>query len=126
MKNEEVADPTRCNLVDWARIDALRNGTPGSEERVRQLIGIFLETSRKSVTKIRSLGRVGRSEEMGKALHKLKGGCGTVGARRMFILLRTLEAENESDRTEPMDPLLEQLELDLLHTGEMFELRGLR
>jgi HPt (histidine-containing phosphotransfer) domain-containing protein len=89
--------------VDWPRLASLGDGSPGGGDRVRRLIDLFLSTGRESLEAIRRAHREDSRDDLERALHKLKGACGTLGATVLFRLVGSLESQfrNPDPGTEP-------------------------
>jgi CheY-like chemotaxis protein/HPt (histidine-containing phosphotransfer) domain-containing protein len=97
-------------IVDWDRLGSLDDGTPDGGEMVRKLVRLFLETSQASLVSIRAAQKEGRPADLRKALHKLKGSCGTLGARAMLDLVSTGESKVIEGELGDLEPLLARLE----------------
>ncbi len=98
------------SMVDWARLENLTDGTSRGSEMVRSLIRLFVDTTRTSLESLRADLDASRWRQVGKALHKMKGGCGTIGARGMFGQLEAMEGEAGSGRTENLAAMFPHLE----------------
>jgi HPt (histidine-containing phosphotransfer) domain-containing protein len=76
------------------------------------------------VETIRRESAGGNPGELGKALHKLKGSCGTLGAREMFTMVQAIEARLQEGHPEAVPSMLEQLEAALQHTTDALKERA--
>jgi response regulator RpfG family c-di-GMP phosphodiesterase len=87
------------SLVDRARLASLDDGTPQGKENTRRLFGMFVESTRVSLLRIRADHRSGDVQALAKSLHHLKGSCATVGAVAMTERLKAMEAALKRDGT---------------------------
>lgn len=77
--------------IEWKRLGRMDNGTPAGARTVRELIQMFRESSRDGLARIREALGSGDRILLEKSLHKLKGGCGTLGAVSAHKVLEELE-----------------------------------
>ncbi len=78
--------------IEWKRLGRMDNGTPAGARTVRELIRMFRESSRDGLAQIREAIGSGDRILLEKSLHKLKGGCGTLGAVSARKVLEELES----------------------------------
>ena len=88
------------DILDWSRLRDLEDGTAEGTEMVRKLIQLFADTTRTALERARSDLREKRLDAVGRTLHKLKGGCGTIGARAMLLQLQAMEEALEAGHAE--------------------------
>jgi two-component system, sensor histidine kinase and response regulator len=120
-KRPEAASRNSEPFVDWVRLDNLTDGTPAGMLMVRKLIRLFIDTTQSSLESIgRDLGGSSR-EACLRGLHKLKGGCGTIGARAMFKHLEAMEMETESGDPGNLRAMFVHLEGIFAETCESLE-----
>jgi PAS domain S-box-containing protein len=104
--------PGADSLVDRARLSSLDDGTPQGRENTRRLFGMFLESTRTSLLRIRADHRSGDPQALAKSLHHLKGSCATVGAVAMTEQIKAMEADLKRGGTEEVTaglPVLDNL-----------------
>jgi HPt (histidine-containing phosphotransfer) domain-containing protein len=87
-------------------------------------VDLFLETSRAGLESIRKAAGEVRKPELAKALHKLKGGCGTIGATGMYAVVRDLEAGLKDFPAAEFDAGLGRLEAEFARTRETLKSRS--
>jgi len=111
--------PTAGNdsLVDASRLSSLDDGTPKGKENTRQLVEMFLESTRESLERIRAEHLGGDAQALAKSLHRLKGSCATVGAVAMADKLKEME-------TSLRQAGIQSLGQDILALPTLFALTG--
>lgn len=75
-----------------------------------RLIGLFGDTSPAILADIRRHADSGNLAEMGKAAHKLKGSCASLGAEHMADICMTLQHKGESNDPVGVGHLVAELE----------------
>ncbi|MEO7426501.1 MAG: response regulator, partial [Fibrobacteria bacterium] len=107
--------------VDWVRLDNLSDGSAEASVMVEKLIRLFIDTTRLSLDSVEQDLREQRMEAFIKGLHRMKGGCGTIGARAMFNHLKAMESESESGDGESLRIMLVRLEAIFAETCGLLE-----
>ncbi len=79
------------SVIEWKRLSKLDDGTDAGRETVLELLQLFLDSSQSIFIKIREHFENESQDELNKALHKLKGSCGTMGAIALHQSIRRLE-----------------------------------
>ena len=105
--------------VDWERLATFSDGTEKGEEMARKLIRLFLDTVRSELDSIGEQIRGGREVDLAHSLHKLKGGCGTIGALAMSALIQDMEKQLVAGNPDALPSCLAKLEKEFGNTGEL-------
>jgi two-component system, sensor histidine kinase and response regulator len=84
--------PEDETLLDRERLSALDDGTPQGKENTRRLVEIFLESGRESLARIRAEHEAGDAQALARSLHRMKGGCATLGAVALTERIQAMEA----------------------------------
>lgn len=100
--NEEGASPKESQSIDWARLDDLSEDGSGSGELLTTLVGLFEKTTRASLDSLRSHLEAGDRGPIPALLHRMKGGCATMGARGLAALTAEMEEVSETDSLESL------------------------
>lgn len=79
---------------------------------MRNLIRLFLDTVRSDLKTIKTHVEGGKPNELSRSLHRLKGGCGTIGATAMGNIASEMEARLPDGGTEGQALLLKSLETE--------------
>jgi CheY-like chemotaxis protein/HPt (histidine-containing phosphotransfer) domain-containing protein len=109
--------------VDWTRLAALGDGL-ADQERIRHLVSLFLRTTRSSLESLGSLRTEADLPQARKTLHRLKGSCATLGARRMAGLIQDMEKAAEAGESARLAPMLDVLEEAFRETAQLLEERA--
>jgi HPt (histidine-containing phosphotransfer) domain-containing protein len=104
--------------VDRSRLDALFD-TAADPESIRNLISLFLRTTRGSLDSLRSQQAGPDLPQTRKTLHRLKGSCATLGARRLAALIEEMETAAEAGEAGKLAHLLVGLEEAFRETAEV-------
>ncbi|MDB5106880.1 MAG: rpfC [Fibrobacteres bacterium] len=110
--------------IDWTRLEAFDDGTPNGRLALRKLIALFLDASRSDLASIREHVLAERPQDLARSLHRLKGGCGTVGAIAMTEQLKLMEsslAEADIGAWAGLPGMLERLETEFGVTGTLLQ-----
>jgi len=106
-EGEALPDP-----IDRKCLDLLRDLRDG-EDLVGALIETFLATSATDLAAVREGAEGGRWSDVGLTAHRLKGGCGVLGAVHVAEACRALEEEIRAERTGELDSLVNRLGREL-------------
>jgi two-component system, sensor histidine kinase and response regulator len=101
-----AADPG--TPVDWNALDELLAMT--RPEFLQELLGLFLRDTRQGLGDLRDAHRRGDLAAWKHMLHKLRGSCGTLGARAMMRLTSDMEELDEKGLAAVGETLLTALE----------------
>lgn len=104
--NDDPAPPEGSSSIDWGRLDALSDDGTGRGEFLSTLIGLFEKTTRASLDSLRSHLDARDRGPIPALLHRMKGGCATMGARGLAALMAEMEDVSE---TESLEALVERL-----------------
>jgi len=77
--------------IDWERLAGLGDGTQAGTGTQRELVRLFRESCEIGVAQIREAMDAGDRIRLFKSLHKLRGGCGTLGAVSVSCAITELE-----------------------------------
>jgi len=69
-------------------------------EMVDEMVALFFETSRETITMIEAAFAEANWPELAKQLHKLKGAAGSVGLNELWLLLQELETAAKTENPE--------------------------
>ncbi len=123
-KAEEVAAPERpadaAPSLDESVLDTLRTLDAGGEQGlVTRVVTTYLESSRQLFEAARHAADAGDAEALARAMHTLKSSSAQLGARRLSLLCKDLEARGRAGSLEDADALLSQAgeELERVHEG---------
>lgn len=119
----ENPDPAQGQDFDWSRLDGL-SVTPSGRAGLRRLIQVFLSTTRDTLSLVRSQLAARDPAVLGQTLHRFKGGCEMVGARRMAAFAEAMETAAQAGNAEPLGALLEGLEAEFRRVAPLLEARG--
>jgi CheY-like chemotaxis protein/HPt (histidine-containing phosphotransfer) domain-containing protein len=118
---EPVAPSSGDDAVDWSRLAMFEDGSEAGRRDVLKLLHMFLETTRKDLSTLREQLGTGRARDLARTLHRLKGGCGTVGARAMSSLVASMETTLPNGNPAELAALLERLEAEMENTGSILQ-----
>ncbi|MDB5049347.1 MAG: sensor hybrid histidine kinase [Fibrobacteres bacterium] len=114
-----VAPSPGADAVDWTRLDMFEGGSPDGKRDLLKLLDLFMETTREDVSSLRDHLQAGRRRELERALHRLKGGCGTIGAKAMSALVASMERSLLEGYPGECAALLDRLEAEMENTGSI-------
>jgi signal transduction histidine kinase/DNA-binding response OmpR family regulator len=106
-QEEALPDPLDRKCLDLVR--DLRDG----EGLVGTLIEAFLTTSAADYAAVLQGADEGRWSDVGRTAHRLRGGCGVLGALRVSEVCRAIEERVRAARTGELGPLVERLGQEL-------------
>jgi len=89
------------------------------EELTRKLVRLFLDTAKSELESIHDQIEKGSQEDLAHSLHKLKGGCGTIGARAMAVMVLEMERQLLAGKPETMPSWFAKLEREFANTEEL-------
>ncbi len=82
----------------------------GGDEFTRKMIGLFLTYTEQKLAEARQALADGRFDALAKAVHPVQSSAGNVGACRVQALAGRLESLALEPTSEPMNPLLDELD----------------
>lgn len=116
-------DVTEGAPFDWTRLEEL-GATPSGRAGLRKLIQVFLSTTRDTLPLLRSQASADDPAALARTLHRLKGGCEMIGARRMAALASAMEAHALEGRPDASGMLLEAMEAEFRRVAPLLEARA--
>lgn len=85
---EKAGTPER---IDWNRLTQFENGMSDGRAVTRNLVRLFVETTRADLEELGTLLARNHREGLSRSLHRLKGGCSIIGAAAMARLAAEME-----------------------------------
>ena len=85
-------------LVDWSRLEEIRECDPRGGALVRKVVGTFVREGRTRIAAIERAAGGGDAAALASAAHALKGAALNVGAAALAQLCAELEARGREDR----------------------------
>ena len=105
-------------------LDGLRELDPnGGTDLVKEVLGLFLDTTPKSVAQLRKAIATGNSKALGQAAHALKSSAANVGAESLSLGYRELEKLGREDRIDDARALSDAVVAE--HDRAMLALRDI-
>lgn len=108
--------------VDWTRLKDMGE-SPEDRENIRNLVSLFKRTTRSSLESLSAMRSSPDLPAARKTLHKLKGSCSTLGARRMAAIIQDFERVAQEEERDRFEPLLEGLEQAFKDTSVLLDAR---
>jgi CheY-like chemotaxis protein/HPt (histidine-containing phosphotransfer) domain-containing protein len=96
--------------INRATLEALREIDPsGSTDLMKEVLGMFLGTTAKTVAQLRDAVAAGHSPAIGRAAHSLKSSAANVGAESLAIGYRELEKCGREERVDDARALIDSV-----------------
>jgi CheY-like chemotaxis protein len=108
--------PEPSTVVDWARLEELREYDTPEAGVVKAAIGAFIGEAPTRLAEVRASAVSRDGQGLRESAHKLKGAASNVGALGVAQLAARLEQAGKARSLDGLEPLVESLSVTLLQT----------
>ena len=106
--NEVMSDDDHF-VLDRERVSSLMAISRTQEGFLEGLVRTFKQDVPSRIDSLRAAAASGDADDLALAAHALKSSCGSVGARRMYVVAATLEQKVRAGKLEGVNASIEQL-----------------
>jgi PAS domain S-box-containing protein len=98
-------------VIDPAALDAIRQlQRPGEPSLIARIVGAYHEQSPRLISTLRGAAQVQDAQAVARAAHSLRSASANLGASRLAVMCKTLEASARDERLDGIPAMLEALE----------------